>query len=155
MREKQQYPLLAAFQFQKSQYNENHILDKHLLSLFDNHNNDIKVFLFYMESDDFRASERTFQLLCQAAGRAGRGDRLGEVIIQTYHPEEYCITRAAAQDYEGFIKQELSFRQLLAYPPIASLFVLLIMSETIFCLFQLFFFYTFNINYLTKYIIYF
>ncbi len=83
-----------------------------------------------MYANDFRASERTFQLLCQAAGRAGRGDRLGEVIIQTYHPEEYCITRAAAQDYEGFIKQELSFRQLLAYPPIASLFVLLIMSET-------------------------
>lgn len=83
-----------------------------------------------MYANDFRASERTFQLLCQAAGRAGRGDRPGEVIIQTYHPEEYCITRAAAQDYEGFIKQELSFRQLLAYPPIASLFVLLIMSET-------------------------
>ena len=83
-----------------------------------------------MYANDFRASERTFQLLCQAAGRAGRGDRLGEVIIQTYHPEEYCITRAAAQDYKGFIKQELSFRQLLAYPPIASLFVLLIMSET-------------------------
>lgn len=82
-----------------------------------------------MYENDYRASERTFQLLCQAAGRAGRGERAGEVVIQTYRPEEYCITLAASQNYEEFIKQELVFRQIMGYPPIASVIVLLVLSE--------------------------
>ncbi len=66
---------------------------------------------------DFRAGERTFQLLTQAAGRAGRGDRPGEVVIQTYQPDHYSITAAAAQDYQTFFRQEYVFRRLMHYPP--------------------------------------
>lgn len=82
-----------------------------------------------MYANDYRAGERTFQLLCQAAGRAGRGEQPGEVVIQTYHPEEYCITAAASQDYLSFIRQELSYRELMGYPPAASVIVLLVLSE--------------------------
>lgn len=66
---------------------------------------------------DFRASERTFQLLAQVAGRAGRGDRSGRVILQTYNPEHFCISAARNQDFTSFYQQEISFRQALAYPP--------------------------------------
>ncbi|MDD3368081.1 MAG: primosomal protein N' [Lachnospiraceae bacterium] len=66
---------------------------------------------------DYRASERTFDLLTQAAGRAGRGDTAGEVVIQTYQPEHYSIMHAAAQDYEGFYQEEITYRELLSYPP--------------------------------------
>ena len=66
---------------------------------------------------DFRAGERTFQLLSQVAGRAGRGEKKGKVIIQTYSPEHYSIRRAAAHDYQGFIREEAERRQVLAYPP--------------------------------------
>lgn len=66
---------------------------------------------------DYRAPERTFQLLTQAAGRAGRGCRQGEVVIQTYQPEHYSIVTAAAQDYETFFQQEIFFREMLHYPP--------------------------------------
>lgn len=66
---------------------------------------------------DFQAAERTFQLLTQAAGRAGRGKEPGEVVIQTYDPEHYAIVSAARQDYESFYEQELVFRQLAGYPP--------------------------------------
>ena len=66
---------------------------------------------------DYRAPERTFQLLTQAAGRAGRGCRQGEVVIQTYQPEHYSIVTAAAQDYEAFFQQEIFFRGMLHYPP--------------------------------------
>ncbi len=66
---------------------------------------------------DFRASERTFQLLTQAAGRAGRADKPGEVIIQSYSPDHYSIQCAAAQDYKQFYEQEISFRRLGGYPP--------------------------------------
>lgn len=66
---------------------------------------------------DYRAPERTFQLLTQAAGRAGRGCRQGEVVIQTYQPEHYSIVTAAAQDYEAFFQQEIFFRDMLHYPP--------------------------------------
>ena len=66
---------------------------------------------------DYRAGERTFQLLTQAAGRAGRGERPGQVVIQTYQPEHYSIRYAAAQDYEGFYREEILYRELLSYPP--------------------------------------
>ena len=66
---------------------------------------------------DYRAPERTFQLLTQAAGRAGRGCRQGEVVIQTYQPEHYSIVTAASQDYEAFFQQEIFFREMLHYPP--------------------------------------
>jgi primosomal protein N' (replication factor Y) (superfamily II helicase) len=69
---------------------------------------------------DFRAAERSFQLLTQAAGRAGRGDLAGHVVIQTLNPDHYAIQFAAAQDYEGFVKKELEFRKWLRYPPFSA-----------------------------------
>ncbi|HEY6328058.1 MAG TPA: primosomal protein N' [Blastocatellia bacterium] len=70
---------------------------------------------------DFRAAERTFQLLTQVAGRAGRGEREGQVIIQSYHPEHYSIVCARAQDYEGFYGREINFRRSMHYPPFTAL----------------------------------
>jgi primosomal protein N' (replication factor Y) len=70
---------------------------------------------------DFRAAERTFQLLAQVAGRAGRGPRGGQVIVQTYAPEHYAIRAAAKHDYAAFYAQERAFRQQLGYPPFARL----------------------------------
>ncbi len=74
-----------------------------------------------LSDHDFRSSERTFQLLTQAAGRAGRGQLPGEVIIQTYQPEHYAIVHAAAQDYESFYEEELLYREFLMYPPAANM----------------------------------
>ena len=74
---------------------------------------------------DYRACERTFQLLTQAAGRAGRGERAGEVTIQTYQPEHYSIRLAAAQDYEGFYEREIAYRSLLRYPPCGHMLAVL------------------------------
>ncbi len=68
-------------------------------------------------TSDFRCGERTFQLLTQAAGRAGRGELSGDVVIQTYNPEHYSIACAASQDYEAFYRQEMVYRDLLHYPP--------------------------------------
>ena len=79
-------------------------------------------------ANDYRASERTFQLLTQAAGRAGRGERSGNVVIQTYHPEHYSVSFAAKQDYEGFYKEEIAYRELLQYPPCAHLLAILLES---------------------------
>ena len=76
-------------------------------------------------SNDYRAGERTFQLLTQAAGRAGRGSSKGEVIIQTYSPQHYSIQMAAAQDYEGFYKEEMDYRELMGYPPVEQLLAVL------------------------------
>lgn len=69
---------------------------------------------------DFRAAERTFQLLTQAAGRAGRGQLPGRVLVQTLNPEHYAIQLAAQQDYEAFYKKELEFRKWLRYPPFSA-----------------------------------
>jgi len=69
---------------------------------------------------DFRAAERTFQLLTQAAGRAGRGHVPGRVVIQTLNPDHYAIRFAAEQDYEGFYQKEIEFRKWLRYPPFAA-----------------------------------
>jgi primosomal protein N' (replication factor Y) (superfamily II helicase) len=77
---------------------------------------------------DFRASERTFQLLTQVAGRAGRSAAGGQVIIQTYYPEHYAIAAAARHDYASFYEQELRFRQQAAYPPFRPLVRLLLSS---------------------------
>ena len=70
---------------------------------------------------DYRSSERTFQLITQAAGRSGRGDEPGEVVIQTYSPEENAIKSAAAGDYEGFYRKELLLRNLSGYPPFTNI----------------------------------
>lgn len=70
-----------------------------------------------LHADDYKAGERTFQLLTQAAGRAGRGEKKGNVIIQTYDPDHYCITSAAKQDYLEFYGEEMSYRMLAGYPP--------------------------------------
>ena len=75
---------------------------------------------------DFRAAERTFQLLTQVAGRAGRGDRAGHVLIQTYHPNHYALRHSCAQDYLGFYTEEIRHRQNHAYPPFVSLASLLV-----------------------------
>jgi primosomal protein N' (replication factor Y) len=70
---------------------------------------------------DFRAAERTFQLLTQAAGRAGRGDSPGRVLVQTFYPDHYAIRLAADQNYAGFFSKEISFRRLMHYPPARAL----------------------------------
>lgn len=78
---------------------------------------------------DFRAAERTYQLLAQAAGRAGRGEKPGDVVLQTYQPEHYSIVSAAKQDYLGFYEQELIQRQILHYPPVSNILGVLVLSE--------------------------
>ena len=70
---------------------------------------------------DFRAAERTFQLLTQVAGRAGRGDAPGRVLVQTFFPDHYAIRLAADQNYGGFFSKEMGFRRMMHYPPITAL----------------------------------
>ena len=82
-----------------------------------------------LHTGDYRASERTFQLLTQAAGRAGRGSLAGEVVIQTYQPDHYAVVHAAAQDYEGFYEEEIAYRDLMMYPPVANMLAVLILSD--------------------------
>lgn len=77
---------------------------------------------------DYRAGERTFQLLTQAAGRAGRSGKAGEVVIQTYDPEHYSIVYAAKQDYKGFYEEEILYREMLAYPPAAHMLAALVLA---------------------------
>ena len=74
-----------------------------------------------LNASDYRAGERTFQLLTQAVGRAGRGELPGEAVIQTYQPDHYAITCAAAQDYESFYREEILYRELSGYPPVAHM----------------------------------
>lgn len=80
-------------------------------------------------SNDYRAGERTFQLLTQAAGRAGRGAKKGEALIQTYSPKHYAIVTAAAQDYEAFYEEEIHYRELMGYPPVDNLLAILVSCE--------------------------
>jgi len=79
---------------------------------------------------DFRASERTFQLLTQVAGRAGRGEQPGEAIIQTIHPGHYAIQLACRQDYRAFYERELHFRRSMEYPPLVSMINAIVRSRT-------------------------
>lgn len=82
-----------------------------------------------MFENDYRSSERTFQLLMQASGRAGRGQKRGEVVIQTYRPDHYVIQSVAAQDAEIFYENELAYRRMLSYPPYFSMLTVRILSE--------------------------
>lgn len=70
---------------------------------------------------DYRAGEKTFQLLTQAVGRAGRGTAPGEAVIQTYQPDHYAVVHAAQQDYEGFYNEEIIYREMMGYPPAAHM----------------------------------
>jgi len=78
---------------------------------------------------DFRAAERTFQLLTQVAGRAGRGTLPGTVLVQTINPDHYAIRLAAAQDYQAFYEKELNFRRMMMYPPFSAMANVLVRSE--------------------------
>ncbi len=80
---------------------------------------------------DFRAAERTFQLLTQVAGRAGRGRLPGEVLVQTYYPDHYAIQFAARQDYAAFFEKELHFRRMMHYPPFTALASILVRDRKI------------------------
>ncbi len=81
-----------------------------------------------LNAGDYRAAERTYQLIAQAAGRAGRGDKYGETVLQTYQPGHYSIVCAARQDYESFYKQEISVREMLQYPPVSNILGILVFS---------------------------
>ena len=78
---------------------------------------------------DYHAPERTFQLLTQAAGRAGRGREPGEVVIQTYQPDHYSIQTAKEQNYEAFYEQEILYREMMLYPPVWNMLVVLCASK--------------------------
>ena len=82
-----------------------------------------------LNAADYQAAERTFELLTQAAGRAGRGREAGEVVVQTYVPENYAVTSAAAQDYLSFYRQEMEYRSLSGYPPAGNMMALHCSSE--------------------------
>ena len=77
---------------------------------------------------DYMAAERTFQLLTQAVGRAGRGNLPGNALIQTYQPEHYAVQEAARQNYEGFYQLEIAYRELLSYPPMSGMMAMLLQS---------------------------
>jgi len=78
---------------------------------------------------DYRSSEKTFQLITQVAGRAGRGDKEGKVIIQTYQPEHYAVQYASMHDYEGFYRREIEMRQKFEYPPFSHIIRILVTGE--------------------------
>ena len=80
-------------------------------------------------ASDYGAAEKTFQLLCQAAGRAGRSRLPGEVVIQTYAPDNYSIVAAAHQDYETFYEEEMAYRKLMQYPPASNMVSILLQSK--------------------------
>ena len=82
-----------------------------------------------LAANDYRAGERTFQLLTQAVGRAGRGELPGEAVIQTYQPDHYAVTFAADQDYEGFYEEEILYRELGGYPPAAHMLAVQVFAK--------------------------
>lgn len=82
-----------------------------------------------LNMSDYRAGERTFQLLAQAVGRAGRGELPGEAVIQTYQPEHYAVVHAADQDYGGFYGEEIIYREMAGYPPASNMLAVQIFSK--------------------------
>jgi primosomal protein N' (replication factor Y) len=86
---------------------------------------------FALGFPDFRAAERTFQLLTQVAGRAGRGEAPGQVILQTYFPDHYAIQMAARHDYAGFYEKEIRFRRWMHYPPFTAVANVLVRSQSL------------------------
>ena len=82
-----------------------------------------------LNDSDYRSGEKTFQLLTQAEGRAGRGVLPGEAVIQTYRPDHYSIRQAARQDYESFYEEEIMYRELLSYPPAGHMLTILVTSR--------------------------
>ncbi len=82
-----------------------------------------------LNASNYRAAERTFILLTQAAGRAGRDGKKGEVVIQTYSPEHYSIVTSASQDYKAFYNEEIMYRQMLSYPPVQNMMTIFYDSE--------------------------
>jgi primosomal protein N' (replication factor Y) len=82
-----------------------------------------------LNTGDYRAAERTWQLLVQAAGRAGRGDLPGHVVIQTYQPEHYAVRLAARQDLDAFFKEEMRYRAMMQYPPAGHLLAVQIFAK--------------------------
>lgn len=82
-----------------------------------------------LNASDYRAAEKTFQLVTQAAGRAGRGQERGNVIIQTYNPENYALRYSALQDYEGFYQEEMAYRELADYPPVMHLMAIQVFGK--------------------------
>ena len=82
-----------------------------------------------LNASDFHSGERTFQLLTQAAGRAGRGEIPGNVVMQTYQPKHYSIVAAKEQNYEAFYEEEIAYRELMDYPPASHMLLILVTSE--------------------------
>lgn len=82
-----------------------------------------------MYAADYRAGERTFQLLSQAAGRAGRGDKPGTAVIQTYKPDHYCLQHCISQDYDAFYEEEMAYRMLMDYPPAYHMLAVMMSGE--------------------------
>jgi primosomal protein N' (replication factor Y) len=83
----------------------------------------------YLGFPDFRAVERTYNLLVQLAGRAGRGERAGRVVIQTYHPEHYAVRAALAHDDAAFAREEMRFRRIFHYPPFTRMAQILVRDK--------------------------
>ena len=81
-----------------------------------------------LHASDYMAAERTFQLLTQAVGRAGRGKESGNAVIQTYQPEHYAVRQAADQNYKGFYELEIAYRELMSYPPVSGMLAMLLQS---------------------------
>jgi primosomal protein N' (replication factor Y) len=81
-----------------------------------------------LHSSDYMAAERTFQLLTQAVGRAGRGSEPGNAVIQTYQPEHYAVQAAKVQSYEAFYELEIAYRDLMSYPPMSGMMAMLLQS---------------------------
>ncbi len=82
-----------------------------------------------MYAADYRAGERTFQLLSQAAGRAGRGEKPGTAVIQTYKPDHYCLQHCVTQDYDAFYEEEMAYRMLMDYPPAYHMLAVMLAGE--------------------------
>lgn len=83
-----------------------------------------------LNGSDYKAAERTYQLVVQAAGRAGRGEREGEVVIQTYQKEHYAIVAASKQNYDEFYEEEIGYRNIMRYPPVGHMLAIMIESES-------------------------